>query len=298
VLLYRMVTGRVPFEGNSVAVMLGHLNRAPRPPRQLDADIDPALEAIILRCLAKAPGRRFQSADELQRALQSVAEGSVQLSVRRRRRTTHQPTSVSAFAETAVHSDVEDTHHGDSLEVDINAFAPRRVGRWLAAMVAALMLIGGGGLYAAETGAALPGVGRISMDLSTAVAAGASSTAERARAAAALENVTHRAIVVGQGGYSMRVLLPARAMRDVEYEIILDAWDPHGEALTTSELVVTLEGPDGLGHGVVAKPTARAGRYRFRRAFVRAGAYVLRVYPPQGTVAVNVFFDVLDPDEA
>jgi len=72
VLLYHMLTGEVPFTApNPVDIILKHLHEAPVPPRKLrpDLQIDPQLEAILLRCMAKERAERFQSMDELLAAL-------------------------------------------------------------------------------------------------------------------------------------------------------------------------------------------------------------------------------------
>ncbi|MBO0893962.1 MAG: serine/threonine protein kinase [Acidimicrobiales bacterium] len=72
VVLYEMLSGRVPFEGpNDLAVALGHLHNAPRPLRELRPDMAQWLDDVVLRCLEKAPGDRFPSAGALYRALQA-----------------------------------------------------------------------------------------------------------------------------------------------------------------------------------------------------------------------------------
>src|SRR3954464_1919128 len=66
VLLYQMLTGKVPFTApNPVDIILKHLHEAPVPPGELRPDlrIDPQLEAIALRCMAKDRSDRFQSMD-------------------------------------------------------------------------------------------------------------------------------------------------------------------------------------------------------------------------------------------
>src|SRR5206468_5952434 len=70
VILYRMLTGRLPFDGTSgMQVVLAHLSDTPPAPRTLAPDLPPALEAVVLRAMAKDPADRFQSADELGAAL-------------------------------------------------------------------------------------------------------------------------------------------------------------------------------------------------------------------------------------
>jgi serine/threonine protein kinase len=76
VLLYEMVTGRVPFIGNSfAAVLLQHLQEPPEPPSKLVPDLDPKIEAVIMRALEKDPARRYHSAREMSAGLSGTSTG-------------------------------------------------------------------------------------------------------------------------------------------------------------------------------------------------------------------------------
>ncbi|HEY6912196.1 MAG TPA: serine/threonine-protein kinase, partial [Myxococcales bacterium] len=75
VLLYHMLTGRVPFTAPApVEIILKHLHDTPVPPRELrpELNIAPELQDIVLRCMAKVPAERFQSMDELLGRLKAV----------------------------------------------------------------------------------------------------------------------------------------------------------------------------------------------------------------------------------
>ncbi|HEY8001985.1 MAG: PASTA domain-containing protein [Vicinamibacteria bacterium] len=73
VMLYETLTGRVPFEADSpVAVALKQISEQPRRPSELNPQIPPALDAVVLRALAKDPANRFQSADEFIAALDAA----------------------------------------------------------------------------------------------------------------------------------------------------------------------------------------------------------------------------------
>jgi serine/threonine-protein kinase len=75
ILLYELLTGTVPFEGESVvAIALRHLSEPPRPPSTLVSSISPNLDAIVLRALAKNPADRFADADEFLAALAGERE--------------------------------------------------------------------------------------------------------------------------------------------------------------------------------------------------------------------------------
>jgi beta-lactam-binding protein with PASTA domain/predicted Ser/Thr protein kinase len=70
IVLYEMLTGRLPFDGESaVTIALKQVNEPPVPPSRFNAAITPELEGIVLRALAKDPAERFADADELILAL-------------------------------------------------------------------------------------------------------------------------------------------------------------------------------------------------------------------------------------
>ncbi len=70
VVLYELVTGRVPFRAETpLAVLLKHVNDPLLPPRQIKPDLPPPVERVTLKALAKSPDDRFQSAQEMVDAL-------------------------------------------------------------------------------------------------------------------------------------------------------------------------------------------------------------------------------------
>jgi len=69
-ILYEMVTGRRPFEADSLVELIRqHQEEPPEPPSHRVNDLDPRVEKVILRCLEKEPERRFDSAMALSAAL-------------------------------------------------------------------------------------------------------------------------------------------------------------------------------------------------------------------------------------
>ncbi len=70
VLLYELLTGRLPFEGTSTAELLGRVLRGDFvPPSRLVSGLPPHAERVVARCLKKDPASRFQTAEELRSAL-------------------------------------------------------------------------------------------------------------------------------------------------------------------------------------------------------------------------------------
>lgn len=73
IVMYEMLTGRVPFDGdNPVNIALMHINGEMVPPSKLVEGVPPALEHIILKCTDKYPVNRYASAEELIEALNNL----------------------------------------------------------------------------------------------------------------------------------------------------------------------------------------------------------------------------------
>jgi beta-lactam-binding protein with PASTA domain/predicted Ser/Thr protein kinase len=73
VVLYEMLTGAVPFDGDAaVTIALKHVSEAPRPLRELNASVPPELEQVVLWTLNKNPADRPTSADEFSTALRNA----------------------------------------------------------------------------------------------------------------------------------------------------------------------------------------------------------------------------------
>src|SRR5436309_1403141 len=76
IVLYEMLTGTVPFTGETpLEIAMKHLSDTPRPPSLLRPDIPPDLDMVVLRALAKSPEDRFQTAEEMDAELGRVASG-------------------------------------------------------------------------------------------------------------------------------------------------------------------------------------------------------------------------------
>ena len=76
VVLYELLTGRVPFTGDTaVEIAMRHLSAAPEPPSALREDVPHELDMVALRALAKDPEDRYQTAEEMDAELERVSRG-------------------------------------------------------------------------------------------------------------------------------------------------------------------------------------------------------------------------------
>jgi serine/threonine-protein kinase len=70
IVLYELIAGQRPFEGgNATMIAISHIDQAPEAPSVHNPDLDPGIDAIIMRCLAKDPAQRFADGAALAEAL-------------------------------------------------------------------------------------------------------------------------------------------------------------------------------------------------------------------------------------
>ncbi len=141
ILLFQMLTGRLPFTANSMGeLMVQQVCRAPPAPRAYNPNIPPSVEQIVLRCLAKSKDDRFQSMDDLRHALlnpESYLSSSP-------------PVVISEGAQQAVSSNhpgmarpVTPENHTMSIETPYGYGAARRGRGLILALVAIISAAGG-----------------------------------------------------------------------------------------------------------------------------------------------------------
>jgi serine/threonine-protein kinase len=77
VVLFELLTGRAPFRGESpVAVAYQHVSETPDAPSELNPEVSRALDAVVLRALAKDPFQRYQTAEQFRSALDAAVGGA------------------------------------------------------------------------------------------------------------------------------------------------------------------------------------------------------------------------------
>ena len=75
VVLYEMLTGQVPFDGDTpVSVAMQHISAQPKPPSLLADGISPAMEQVVLTAMSKEPRNRYRDAADMARAVRAALD--------------------------------------------------------------------------------------------------------------------------------------------------------------------------------------------------------------------------------
>ncbi len=141
-LLYELLTGRPPFTGDSpVAIAYQHVRENPVPPSQVDPEVPPWGDWIVLKAMAKDPADRYQSAGEMRNDLQRALSG-VPLAASMRpdyggTRRLGSPTQVAGAT-----SAIPPYSYGPPDDQDPGPGRPRRVWPWVLAFLALLLIAG------------------------------------------------------------------------------------------------------------------------------------------------------------
>jgi beta-lactam-binding protein with PASTA domain len=162
VMLYELLAGRLPFEGDSaVSVALKHLSEPPPPLSQLRPDVDPGLESVVMAALAKQPEQRWQTAEEFSAALGAVGEHLHDGSGRRGQDTASFAPVLAALPVEGNGEAVDDPVAGAPLvpltphEAELAGWGPRRwpwfvLGLFVLLLVGLLAYLAAGGLLTAK----------------------------------------------------------------------------------------------------------------------------------------------------
>ena len=151
VILYEALTGQPPFEADSaVAVALKQVSEVPRPPSELNPKVSRALDAVVLKALAKDPTNRFGSAEEFDAAL-AAAQANPSVA----------PVDTAVFAPVPVPGGTE--VRGESVEPppeDPEEERRRRQRRWaiIGVLLAAVVAVAVWALFLAPSNKTVPAV--------------------------------------------------------------------------------------------------------------------------------------------
>ncbi len=252
VVLYELVSGRLPFESNGVALLVDHLQGTPEDLASLVPDAPPALCELVMRLLAKNPEARPRSASDLLRELDELAAPP---------RLEMEPTRPSDPPPIA-----NPHYRAPSRGARISLVA--------AALCLSLMALGSGELA------------------SLASAASESEIATAADTPLAPLRGPQKALMVAANGYALRVLVPETLRAHEDQPMAIEVWDPAGRPVALPSLVVRFADDKGNTEGVTVPAGNTLGRYLVRRRFSESGAYSMEVLTADAEVELRVHFDV------
>lgn len=320
VMLYRMIVGQVPFDGSALAVLTAHLT-AEAPPISVAMPTQAAvcpqrLDKLVASCLSKSPEHRFADAAALIAAIDdalaapvprsrervsagaALAPTAIDLARLDTQPVAHLPSLSLGHAPTVVEGEAPATGSALALAgVSISpgadpegrrahastpgAVQPRRRHRGIAGKlalfgVAAALIWGGAQLQRKANRVAQAGDGEVA----------------QTEIAPSRPDIDLQSIVVAHQGYAIRVVLPRALSPSVATAIEFEVWDPDGEPSHASEIVMTIEGPDGAARALVARPLEEPGRFEVDHRFDRSGAHMISLFPTDDDDAVRIFVDV------
>ncbi len=158
IVLYELLTGRVPFDGDSpVTIALKQVSELPVPPSAYAPIVSQDLDAIVLRALEKDPARRYRNADEFIAALEQAKAGLVAVPAGQSTAVfgaIADPTDATAVAAGAVPPGTTDdelaamAYPGEPLPPEDEEARRKRRNRWLIALAVILLLAGAGLAFA------------------------------------------------------------------------------------------------------------------------------------------------------
>lgn len=159
IVLYEMVTGKVPFDGeNPVAIALKHVHDQPVPPRELNPRVPESLQTIIAKAMAKNPESRYQSAAEMRndimRAIQGMPISTVAPSEQETLVMSAPQFSKSSNQEEKTRAQMPSQDRSEKSQVMREPAIPEKKRRWpkVFAAIVVLALLAMGGIYANSLG--------------------------------------------------------------------------------------------------------------------------------------------------
>ncbi len=281
-ILFELVTGETPFDGSGFEVLLAHMGRPIPTPSDRRAELPGEIDQLVRRLMQKRADNRPQTADEvvslIDEALADLSKKSGGFSLAktlRAKRKTQQPTL----------EDIDPVDASEAVELGAPPAAPPKRARFVAIGALAMLLVGTAGFAVYRlTGshAALAG-GADAGDVDTEPTDATEPSAFTGR----------RTVISDDGEMTQRTTLYDPIVAGTRVRTSFELWNAIGAPIEATNLVVTIEGPDGKATGVSAKPSKRTkGKFAFHHIFATPGHYVLRVFPPEAHSVFTVDLDV------
>ena len=294
--MFEMLTGDLPFKGGQVKLLLSHARETAPLAHEVHPGVPLELSQLVAALLEKRPEDRPQSAEDVADILDHMADN---------------PAGISPWASAMFFAPDEENLMETRRRVrpppvpdtPDPVWADRREAPWLSRQMQTMkQRVGGPGgwllvvvlLIAGVIAGVLAGLGPLRGWLPVwdiAVPGPPPIETPVADAGAPVTDGRREAVMLGQDGYSLRVLRPAETAAGGTYEISIDVWDPDGEPFSADQIPVEIAGPkrDLL---LAARPGKSRGRYDVVVTFSDPGDHKMKIFPPTGDNPVVLHFDV------
>lgn len=145
IILYELLTGKVPYDGETpISIALKHLQEEAVPPSKLNPRVNLALENLVLRAIAKAPEQRYATAKDLLQDLHNVQAGQPVPKFESQGQRDLESTRVHRSLSTGVNSALESEEREKDREA-ASAKKPKKLWPWIVTVV--LLVVLGGTWY-------------------------------------------------------------------------------------------------------------------------------------------------------
>jgi len=262
-ILYELVTGKPPFDGSGFEVLLAHLGRPIPVPSELNEEVPPQVDRLVLQLLEKRPDDRPQSADDV---VTLIDEALAELEGR---------VAASNSAMKTRRTPRAKRRSGAPTTNERPVLVPARHSRrWLALSAVGVVAVAVAGFAAVTLSRA---------DDKDAVDDDATASPFTGR----------REVIYDDGEMTTRATIYDPIIAGKRARTQLEMWNAIGAPLEVSHLVITIEDPQGNATGTTAPRSKRAaGRFGFWHVFETPGRYKVRVFPPEATSVFTIDLDV------
>jgi serine/threonine protein kinase len=256
-MLFELITGKPPFDGSGVEVLLAHLGRPPPRPSALVSSVPGVVDRLCASWLAKKPEERPATSDEVVREVDAaLAELAAESPSAPRSKSSWGARSRSATA-----SRLERPANQGINKIAVGATAAIAIGT---AGFVAWNVLGG---------------------------TRASTNAGNITSLESNDAASTRTIDADDGEIVIHVRVPERIAKGVLAPIRIELKNKLGQPIATKSLVLTIA-DDANAKGLTAAPTKSPGSYQVLHVFPHSGRYTLSVFPPSIDSSFEIPLDV------
>jgi serine/threonine-protein kinase len=255
VIFYRLVTGRLPFTGTGLSVIIAHMREAPKPANELNSDVGAGVNDLIMTLLAKDPDDRPASADSVLDTLHGLSK------------------TVPSLADDPA---TADTLIADALPVGI-LHPPSEGPGWRSLFMMVVFLVIGGWAILSS------GMSQAGTHIRPPAVVGTAPSASEAKPSI---------LIASTAALSLRATVPDDLVPGEELMIVVEAWNRAGEPVAVP-ISVAADGP-GEPEALTVTPSDTPGKSAISGRLNTAGRYTLTLAVEGSDLHLGVVVHVID----